>query len=1111
MAIYAERYPKFGYIWLHFVSWFASKTSVEDVVSSICATICFIFCLCAISSGDVHFFWPAAIFVALLLYARVSMSNRTTDQAAFGEFYCTKEHLGCPGGITRNALDISWEPGVKTGANGERPYRHVFVERNTNRQVFLRGINVGGGSKQPYGVSSDQPLENVETAEETAPEVTKIGKPAGSATSSTTVLHRNNDKKVLDSPTSSTSATSKNKSNTNVSKSNTSTTTTSPPASPKAQAASDTNLRRRKNKKGKNNKQNAVELTTKDINTSKQPTIGTAGTAAALASPSSPARPQGAQNPNKISFVNRPFPLSEADDHFRRLLALGFTFFRLCITWEAVEPNESGVYDEEYLEYLEKLVSRARDFGISVFIDFHQDVWSRYCGGSGAPKWTLEAVGLAPGKFKECLAAVRHSDFASSSSSSSSYDKFSSGSCSSADDYPKMWWANNHMHLACATMFSLFFAGDDFAPNFRINKKCSKLYANRGDFDTLQVHDAGLVVDGGPGQLPAGSKQEGSKAPSKTNCSTATGNTAKTPESASSSNAGGGRANNLLAAKPTDTDGNDNSLDLIAIDLNDDDEEEEEQMSSKLQLADATQQELSQPQIPPTTGSLMNTQQPFEYGISSEDMPYYLLKNANDVACSPLFSSPEFEKQNFISIQQFLQDHYLACVELVAKQLKHLDNVLGFDTLNEPDYGFIGNKSLESWRGLGGSQDPTGYLLSPVEAMGLGSGCCLAVDYFEGLYKWRKTEEFANPFRKSCWKAGYECIWKQHGVYDICPSSGKPILHKPDYFALNPRTGQPVKVHEDYLLPFWEKVSSVIKDQLGPEVFTFCSPYAGATDMQNHAMAIDLNSSSSSGLAASSSSASTLRSSKCVYAAHYYEGWQLLFHRYHSWFTTHFQNVMRGKGTKLFFGTPEMCARRVGKDIAYVAANGQHLGPAVVGEIGISMEIEGEANRSRCYDRMMRGLEYSGVAGYTLWHYCPEASQQKNDGWNREHLSIFSQDEVLANETAFAGGRALPAIIRPSPFLVAGRIRYFKFNALSKRRQFELEYEEVDSCTTSQTILFVPHYQYSKESVRTRCSDGQFIERDLVAQKFIYVHDSGIPCDKNGKKIHRIQIWHEPA
>ena len=54
----------------------------------------------------------------------------------------------------------------------------------------------------------------------------------------------------------------------------------------------------------------------------------------------------------------------------------------------------SGVYDTEYLQYVRKLLSMMPQYGLIAFVALHQDVWSRYSGGSGAPAWTLEAVGF---------------------------------------------------------------------------------------------------------------------------------------------------------------------------------------------------------------------------------------------------------------------------------------------------------------------------------------------------------------------------------------------------------------------------------------------------------------------------------------------------------------------------------------------------------------------------------------------------------------------------------------------------------------------------------------------------------------------------------------------
>jgi hypothetical protein len=150
-----------------------------------------------------------------------------------------------------------------------------------------------------------------------------------------------------------------------------------------------------------------------------------------------------------VSFVGRPFPLDEADEHLSRLRAWGMTFLRFLITWEAVEHAGPGEYDQEYLDYLYTVVKKAGDYGIHVFIDPHQDVWSRWTGGDGAPGWTLEAVGMDLTRLSETGAAIVHAVH--------------------GDPFPRMIWPTNYTKLGAATMFTLFFGGDDFAPHTQIN------------------------------------------------------------------------------------------------------------------------------------------------------------------------------------------------------------------------------------------------------------------------------------------------------------------------------------------------------------------------------------------------------------------------------------------------------------------------------------------------------------------------------------------------------------------------------------------------------------------------------------------------------------------
>lgn len=185
-----------------------------------------------------------------------------------------------------------------------------------------------------------------------------------------------------------------------------------------------------------------------------------------------PYRPDGATHrkesladPRHVSFIGRPFPLEEANEHFRRLRGWGFNFLRLLITWEAIEHTGPGCYDVEYLDYLEAVVRKAGEHGLLVLIDPHQDVWSRFCGGDGAPGWTLEAAGFELANLHATGAAFLHAVH--------------------GDPPPHLIWPTNSTKLAAATMFTLFFAGDLFAPRTRIDGESAQDFLQRHYVDAM--------------------------------------------------------------------------------------------------------------------------------------------------------------------------------------------------------------------------------------------------------------------------------------------------------------------------------------------------------------------------------------------------------------------------------------------------------------------------------------------------------------------------------------------------------------------------------------------------------------------------------------------------
>ncbi|SEI30995.1 YALIA101S01e12398g1_1 [Yarrowia lipolytica] len=151
-------------------------------------------------------------------------------------------------------------------------------------------------------------------------------------------------------------------------------------------------------------------------------------------------------------FIGRPFHLKDAHEHLQRIKSWGFNTIRYIYTWEAIEHEGPGKYDEDFVDFTIEVLRLCDSYGFYVIMDPHQDVWSRHTGGSGAPMWTLYAAGLNPRTMSKTWAALVHNTWEPKPS-----------------EFPKMIWATNYTRLACFVMFTLFYGGRDYAPKCIIN------------------------------------------------------------------------------------------------------------------------------------------------------------------------------------------------------------------------------------------------------------------------------------------------------------------------------------------------------------------------------------------------------------------------------------------------------------------------------------------------------------------------------------------------------------------------------------------------------------------------------------------------------------------
>ena len=124
------------------------------------------------------------------------------------------------------------------------------------------------------------------------------------------------------------------------------------------------------------------------------------------ASPLIPQPPLCETQASKPAYEQSIAPAS--GDDFAQMRAIGFNVARLVLNWSQLEPRP-GVYSTTYLDRVAQVVGWARQQGIYLILDMHQDQYSRYIlpidkaaapsgcspsgGGDGAPGWAVQSDG----------------------------------------------------------------------------------------------------------------------------------------------------------------------------------------------------------------------------------------------------------------------------------------------------------------------------------------------------------------------------------------------------------------------------------------------------------------------------------------------------------------------------------------------------------------------------------------------------------------------------------------------------------------------------------------------------------------------------------------------
>jgi hypothetical protein len=368
--------------------------------------------------------------------------------------------------------------------------------------------------------------------------------------------------------------------------------------------------------------------------------------------------------------------------------------------------------------------------------------------------------------------------------------------------------------------------------------------------------------------------------------------------------------------------------------------------------------------------------------------------------------------------------------------------VIGFDSLNEPSIGWLGQGLSER-----GVENPSpvaiGPAISPLDGLALARGVTTTVPVLGGREEGAPrvvAERTLNTAGLSIWREGAPCPFEAAGIYAL--RDGQAVGLGVDAFRRGPDGA--LDVPRDVFAPLFEAVAGVIRAHR-PDWILFAEiEVAGPFVGREYPSVMPRGS---------------------VNAPHWYDLASLATKRFEI-----DDHIDAFTGQRLHGETQVRDSYIKGLRARQALAQ-PFGGPTLIGEIGVQFDLDngasyaawaaGErgpqvfAKQALALHLMSDALDALGLSA-TWWNYSASNRNDPHagDGWNQEDLSIFSPDQQDAGHD---GGRAVEGFSRPYVRAAQGRLTRQRFDRAT--RGFEVDLQ-ADLSVEAPTEIALPAAAY---------------------------------------------------